>query len=70
VSKDKKGTSILDDNNKQFRAAEPRRFTAAQFARLSSSMQLTLIIIRRAQRSSREAFAKTLHAKWRHDTRE
>jgi len=33
-------------------------------------MQLTLIIIRRAQRSSREAFARTAQVKSRHDARE
>lgn len=32
-----------------------RQFTAAEFARLSSSMQLTLLAIRRAQLSSRKA---------------
>lgn len=31
------------------------RFTGAEFARLSSSMQLTLLAIRRAQLSSRKA---------------
>jgi hypothetical protein len=34
-----------------------RQFTAAEFARLSSSMQLTHLTIRRAQLSSRQAIA-------------
>jgi len=36
-----------------------RQFTAAEFARLSSSMQLTILTIRRAQLSSRKAVAAT-----------
>jgi hypothetical protein len=44
------------DNDDRKRIASTR-VTAAQFARMSSSMQLTLIAIRRAQRSSRKALA-------------
>ncbi len=40
-----------------------RQFTAAEFARLSSSMQLTLLTIRRAQLSSRKAIAGTAQRK-------
>jgi hypothetical protein len=40
--------------------------TAAEFARLSSSMQWTLLIIRRAQLSSRKAIAATAEWKRRH----
>jgi hypothetical protein len=36
-----------------------RQITAAEFARLSSSMQVTLLTIRRAQLSSRRAIAAT-----------
>jgi len=39
------------------RPLELRQFTAADFARLSRSMQLTLLIIHRAQLSSRNAIA-------------
>jgi hypothetical protein len=37
-----------------------RQFTAAEFARLSSSMQVTLLTIRRAQLSSRKAMAMAI----------
>ena len=40
-----------------------RQFTAAEFARLSSSMQLTILTIRRAQLSSRKAVASTVQPK-------
>ena len=53
-----KGTSILGQNNDQFRRAESYRPDTAQFARLSTSMQLTLLVIRRAQISSRMALAR------------
>ncbi len=43
-----------------------RQFTAAEFARLSSSMQLTLLTIRRAQLSSRKAVAATDQWKRQH----
>jgi hypothetical protein len=42
---------------------EFRQFTAADFARLSTSMQLTLLTIRRAQLSSRKSIAAT--AEWK-----
>src|SRR6266699_4797110 len=56
---------ILDDN-----AAKPiefRQFTGAEFARLSSSMQLMLLSIRQAQLSSRKAIASTAERRRRHD---
>jgi hypothetical protein len=40
-----------------------RHFSAAEFARLSPSMKVTLLIIRRAQLSSRKAIAAT--AEWK-----
>jgi hypothetical protein len=40
-----------------------RQFSAAEFARLSPSMKVTLLIIRRAQLSSRKAIAAT--AEWK-----
>jgi hypothetical protein len=40
-----------------------RQLTAAEFARLSSSMQLTILTIRRAQLSSRKAIATTAQRK-------
>jgi hypothetical protein len=43
-----------------------RQITVAEFARLSSSMQLTLLTIRRAQLSSRNAIAATTERKKRH----
>jgi hypothetical protein len=43
-----------------------RQITAAEFARLSSSMQITLLTIRRAQLSSRKAIAATAERKKRH----
>jgi hypothetical protein len=39
----------------EFRPTAIHRLTAAEFARLSSSLQLALLVIRRAQLSSREA---------------
>jgi hypothetical protein len=48
--------------NNLSKSLEFRQFTAADFARLSSSMQLTFLIIRRAQMSSRKAIAAT--AEW------
>jgi hypothetical protein len=39
-----------------------RRLTSAEFARMSSSLQLTLLIIRRAQVASKKALAAT--PKW------
>lgn len=41
------------------RRTKLRQLGAADFARLSSSMQLTLLIIRRAQLSSRKTIATT-----------
>jgi hypothetical protein len=52
--------------NNDSRRIEVRRFTAAEFARLSSSMQVTLLIIRRAQLSSRKAIAAIAERKRRH----
>jgi len=43
-----------------------RQITAAEFARLSSSMQLTLLTILRAQSSSRTAIVATAERKKRH----
>jgi hypothetical protein len=51
---------ILGNNDSK--PIEIRQFTGAKFARLSSSMQLTFLIIRRAQMSSRKAIAAT--AEW------
>ena len=42
-----------------------RQITAAEFSRLSSSMQLTLLTIGRAQLSSRKAIAATAERKRR-----
>jgi hypothetical protein len=42
---------------------EFRQLTAADFARLRPSLRLTLVIIRRAQMSSRKAIVAT--AKWK-----
>ena len=39
-----------------------RRLTTAEFARMSRSLQLTLLIIRRAQLASRDVIAAT--PKW------
>jgi hypothetical protein len=39
----------------EFKATAIHQLTAAEFARLSSSLQLALLVIRRAQLSSREA---------------
>ena len=36
-----------------------RRLTSAEFARMSSSLQLTLVVIRRAQVASRNVLAAT-----------
>jgi hypothetical protein len=47
---------------------EFRQFKAADFARLSRSMQLTLLIIHRAQLSSRKAVASI--EKWKRPWRE
>lgn len=58
----RKGEFGLDYKN-QFKGAEPRRPTAAEFARLSSSMQLTLVTIRRAQLSSRVYVAEASRVK-------
>jgi hypothetical protein len=46
---------------------EFRQFTGAEFARLSSSMQLMLLTIRQAQLSSRKAIAPIAERKRRHD---
>jgi hypothetical protein len=43
-------------------AMDLRRLTSAEFARMSSSLQLTLLIIRRAQVASRKVLAAT--PKW------
>lgn len=41
------------------RPVEFRRLTVAEFGRMSTSLQLTLLIIRRAQRISRQVVAAT-----------
>jgi hypothetical protein len=46
---------------------EFRQFTGAEFARLSSSMQLMLLAIRQAQLSSRKAIAPIAERKRRRD---
>jgi hypothetical protein len=46
---------------------EFRQFTGAEFARLSSSMQLMLLSIRQAQLSSRKAIAPAAERKRRRD---
>ena len=47
----------MDNNAKPIALCQ---ITAAEFARLSSSMQLTLLTIRRAQLSSRKALAMAI----------
>ena len=42
-----------------------RQFSPAEFVRLSPSMKVTLLIIRRAQLSSRKAIAATAESKRR-----
>ena len=49
--------------NNEFKRMELRQLAAADFARLSPSRQLTLLLIRRAQLSSRKAIAAT--AEWK-----
>ena len=56
------GHSIVGNNAKPIAF---RQITAAEFARLSSSMQVTLLTIRRAQLSSRRAIAATEERKRR-----
>ena len=51
--------------NNESKPAGYRQITAADFARLSSSMQLTVLAIRRAQMSSRKAVAATADQKRR-----
>jgi len=51
---------VSNDDSKR---TKPRQLGAADFARLSSSMQLTLLIIRRAQLSSRKTIAMTADQK-------
>ena len=55
---------ILGNNGS--RPIEFRQFTSAEFARLSSSMQLMLLTIRQAQLSSRKATVPTAERKRRH----
>jgi hypothetical protein len=52
--------------NNGSKPTEFRQLTGVEFARLSSSMQLTLLAIRRAQLSSRKAIAPTAERKRRH----
>jgi len=47
----------------EFRPTTVRPLTPAEFARLSSSLQLALLAIRRAQLSSREAVAPSRKGK-------
>jgi hypothetical protein len=56
---------ILDNNGSK--PIEFRQFTAAEFARLSPSMQLMLLAIRQAQLTSRKAIAPTAERKRRRD---
>jgi hypothetical protein len=56
------GHRIVANNSKPIAF---RQITAAEFARLSSSMQITLLTIRRAQLSSRKAIAATAERKRR-----
>jgi hypothetical protein len=57
----KRGHCIVSNNNSKPMAV--RQFSPAEFARLSPSMKATLLIIRRAQLSSRRAIAAT--AEWK-----
>ncbi len=54
-------------SNDGSRPMEFRQFTGAEFARLSSSMQLMLLTIRQAQLSSRKAVAPTAERRRRRD---
>jgi hypothetical protein len=56
---------ILGNNGSK--PMEFRQFTGAEFARLSSSMQLMLLSIRQAQLSSRKAIAPAAERKRRRD---
>jgi len=51
------------DQNENAPRAGPRGFTAAEFARMSSSMKLTVLAILRAQMSARKAVAAAAGAK-------
>ena len=53
----------LTVGNNDSKPLASRQFSAAEFARLSPSMKVTLLIIRRAQLSSRKAIAAT--AEWK-----
>jgi hypothetical protein len=55
------GHCIVDNND--YKPIAFRQFSAAEFARLSPSMKVSLLIIRRAQLSSRKAIAAT--AEWK-----
>jgi hypothetical protein len=57
LSRMQQGEGIVGNNDSK--RTKPRQLGTADFARLSSSMQLTLLIIRRAQLSSRKAIATT-----------
>jgi hypothetical protein len=46
-----------------------RRLTTAEFARMSRSLQLTLLVIRRAQLASRKVLAATPDWRERYGTR-
>jgi len=62
-TEEQQGHRIVGNNSKPIAF---RQITAAEFARLSSSMQITLLTIRRAQLSSRKAIAATSDRKKRH----
>jgi hypothetical protein len=55
LSRIQQGDRFVGNNDSK--RTKPRQLGAADFARLSSSMQLTLLIIRRAQLSSRKTIA-------------
>jgi hypothetical protein len=57
LSRTQQGDRFVENNDSK--RTKLRQLGAADFARLSSSMQLTLLIIRRAQLSSRKTIATT-----------
>ena len=59
LSRTQQGDRFVGINDSDSKRTKLRQLGAADFARLSSSMQLTLLIIRRAQLSSRKTIATT-----------
>ena len=51
--------------NSDSKRMESRQYTAAEFARMSPSMKVALLIIRRAQLSSRKTIVANAEAKRR-----